>query len=140
MLSALADDVLVPSAVVDEIAAGPIEDRGRNEIVKWPTVVTPTPSPELLAWDLGAGETAVISYALTHPDWTAIIDDGAARQCARSFGVSVKGTHGIIILARQRELILSAAQVLHQLRAVDFRLDDKLIAEVLSKTDSESWP
>jgi predicted nucleic acid-binding protein len=38
--------------------------------------------PLVSAWDLGAGESEVLSYALLHPSHTAIINDAAARRCA----------------------------------------------------------
>ena len=68
--------------------------------------------PEILAWDLGKGETAVLSYALTNPGWTAIIDDRAARKCAMSFSIPIKGTLAVVILAKKHGLVDSAADVL----------------------------
>ena len=94
---------------------------------------------ELLAWDLGAGETGVLAYALAHSGSIAILDDGAARRCARSLSIPVKGTLGIILLARQRNIIPSAAEVLRILRANGFRLDDSVIAEALYATVGETW-
>lgn len=102
-------------------------------------VDTPPPPVELIAWDLGAGETAVLTYALANSDWTAIIDDGAARRCARSFSLSHKGTLAVVLLARQRGLIPSAAKVLRDLRANGFRIDDNLVAAVLRETVDEDW-
>ena len=86
---------------------------------------------DLLAWDLGAGETAVIAYSLANPGWTAILDDGAARRCARVFSIPVKGTLGIIFLAKKSGVIDSAANVLQALRRQGLRLDDRLMASVL---------
>lgn len=140
LLTDLSDEIVLPQAVVDEIQAGPKDDRARQIIDQWPVVEVPTIPAELIAWDLGAGETAILAYAQANPDWTAIIDDGAARKCARSFNISVKGTLGIIISARQRELIPSAADLLRQLKTFDFRLDERLIAEVLTQTVNEEWP
>ena len=94
---------------------------------------TPDATDELLAWDLGAGETAVISYALAKPGWTAILDDGAARRCARSLSVPLKGTLGIILLAKRRGLITAAAPVLEAIRQRGFRLDERLIAAALKE-------
>ena len=78
----LADEVIVPRAVAREILAGPVDDRARVQIAggAWLLGDTPSTPAELLAWDLGAGETAVMSYALANPGWTAILDDGAARR------------------------------------------------------------
>jgi predicted nucleic acid-binding protein len=43
---------------------------------------------------LGAGETAVLSYALAWPDYVAVIDDVAGRRCASSLDIKVIGTVG----------------------------------------------
>ncbi len=40
--------------------------------------------PEIVAWDLGAGESAVLTWARRHPGFTAILDDCAALRCAES--------------------------------------------------------
>jgi predicted nucleic acid-binding protein len=141
LLLKLADQVVVPSAVAHEIAAGPEQDRARQILSErhFTVVRTPRPTAELLAWNLGAGETAVISLALSEPGYTVILDDAAARRCARSFSLRMKGTLAVIILARQRDLIPSAATVLRQLQAEGFRLDDEIIRQALASTVQEEW-
>jgi predicted nucleic acid-binding protein len=84
-----------------------------------------------LAWDLGAGETAVISYVAANPGWTAILDDGAARRCARAFDIPVKGTLAVVLLAKQRKLIPSARTLLGQLRNNGFRIEENLLIVAL---------
>jgi predicted nucleic acid-binding protein len=141
LLFRLADEIVVPRAVANEIAQGPSEDKARQLLSAshFQVVNTPTAPVELLTWDLGAGETAVLAHAIANPEWTAILDDGAARRCAKSFSVPVKGTLGIVILARQRGLISSASSVLRQLLNIGFRLDDRVISEALQRTVGEEW-
>ena len=129
LLFALADDLVVPSAVAAEIEAGPASDRARQAIEAGKFVIADTPPPpaEVLAWDLGVGETAVLSLALAEDGWTVILDDAMARKCARSFSRRLKGTLGVILLAQQRGLIASAAEVIRSLRATGFHLDDQII-------------
>jgi predicted nucleic acid-binding protein len=69
----------------------------------------------------------------------AILDDGAARRCARSLSVTYMGTLSVVILAKQRGLIESAAQVLHNLHSNGFHLDDAIIREALARTVKEPW-
>jgi predicted nucleic acid-binding protein len=71
--------------------------------------------------------------------WVAILDDGAARRCARSLALNVSGTLAVVLLAKQYGLIESAAHVLYDLRGADFRLDDATIREALQRTVSETW-
>ena len=141
MLFALADEVVVPRAVATEIEAGPAEDRARQVLSegRLALVDTPPPTAELLAWDLGSGETAVLSFALSHVGWTAILDDAAARKCAQSLSIRVKGTLALVLMARQQELIPSAAEVLRLLRASGFRIDDQTIRDALRQTVNEEW-
>jgi hypothetical protein len=81
----LADEVVVPRAVAVEIEAGPADDPARQFIAGgYFAIVEAVPVPEVLAWDLGAGETAVLSYALRKPEWTVILDDAAAQVRAES--------------------------------------------------------
>jgi predicted nucleic acid-binding protein len=137
----LADTIGVPQAVAAEIAAGPAGDRARYllESGRFPVIATPIPPTELIAWDLGAGETAVMAFALANPGWTAVLDDGLARKCARSFSIPLKGTLGVVLLAKQRGLIPSAAEVLRELQAGGFRLDNRLVREALQHTVGETW-
>jgi predicted nucleic acid-binding protein len=103
-------------------------------------VDSPPPPPELLSWDLGSGETAVLSLAISERNWVVIFDDAAARKCARSFSVPVKGTLAIVLLAKQQGLIVSAAQVIQALIDVGFRIDNRTIKQVLAHIAGEQWP
>ncbi|MBN2003803.1 MAG: DUF3368 domain-containing protein [Anaerolineae bacterium] len=141
LFEALADTVVVPRAVVAEIEAGPEGDPARRWLAGAPVpIVETTSSPQILAWDLGAGETSVLSYALATRDQTAILDDGAARRCAQSFSIPFKGTLAVVILAKRRGLISSASEILHALLANGFRLDEAIIREALARTTGETWP
>ena len=141
LLTALADEIAIPDAVVREINSGPSDDPARNWLVgpKVPIVDITTLPPELLAWDLGAGETAVLSHALANPGWTAVLDDNAARNCARSFNIPVKGTLAVVILAKQQGLISSAADLIRQLQQHGHRIHDTIVRDALDKTVGEPW-
>lgn len=140
LLLKLPDEIIVPHAVFEEIQAGPPGDpaqailaTGTFEVIKIPA------APEILAWDLGKGETAVLSYALSKPGWIAIIDDRAARKCARSFSLPIKGTLAVVILAKKHGLVASAVDVMRSLQAAGLRLDDVVIRTALKQTVGEDW-
>lgn len=88
--------VLVPESVAAEIAAGSPDDPARlwleTPAGMAPIISNPEIADELLAWDLGRGETAVISLAMAHPGHEALLDDAAARRCAADFGVRLRRT------------------------------------------------
>lgn len=140
LISQLTDEAMIPQAVIDEIVAGPQDDPARKIVLRGGFPVAQTvPHPDLLAWDLGAGETAVLSYALEAPGWTAILDDGAARRCAQAFDIPCKGTLAIVLAARKQGLISSASSLLHELLSVGFRLDENIIREALQRSVGEDW-
>ncbi len=62
------------------------EDPAKTWIRDHPGARCPNPIIQefVLAWDLGAGESAVISLAETIPGSTAVLDDLAARRCAQA--------------------------------------------------------
>lgn len=141
LLTQLPEEIVVPQAVANEILAGPETDAARLaiEAEMFQLVDLQAPTPELAAWDLGAGETAVLSYTLANSGWIAILDDGAARKCAVTFGISVKGSLAVVILAKKRGLIPQAKQVLHTMQEVGLRLDERTIRHVLKETLNEDW-
>lgn len=141
LITRLPQKAIIPQAVKEELLNAPKGDPARTAVESglFEIIETPPPPPEILAWDLGKGETAVLSYALSAPDWVAILDDDAARRCARSLSIRLTGTLSVVILAKQHGLIESAAQVLHALQNNEFRLDDAVIREALSKTVGENW-
>jgi predicted nucleic acid-binding protein len=69
---------------------------------------------------------------------TAILDDAAARTCARALGVEVVGTLGVVLRAKRKAVIPSAADVLKALRAAGLRLDDKVVRLALEAI-GETW-
>lgn len=140
LIRKLAEEVVVPRAVADEVLNGAVDDEARLQIAagKWQIEDAPSAPDELLAWDLGLGETAVLAYALANPGWTAILDDGAARRCARTFAIPLKGTLGIVLLAKRRGLVTSAGGVLRSVRQQGFRLDDRLVSAALREL-GETW-
>lgn len=140
LLFSIPDEVVVPQAVFDEVMAGPVTDAARAFLQsKESVIVTSEPSSEITTWDLGSGETAVLSFALAHPNYVAILDDAAARKCANSFSIPVKGTLAVVLLAKQKNLIPSAADVLRSLRSAGFHLDDRVIQKALKDVAGESW-
>jgi len=82
------------------------------------------------AWDLGVGETAVLSYALTRPDFVAVIADTAGRRCARSLNITVIGTLGLIVLAKWRGLIGRIMPGIEALPNAGLWLSDTLIEQL----------
>ena len=81
LLAQLFDEILVPGAVWDEVTTGSKNDVAATELAKvsWARrVEIASISPEVLAWDLGKGESAVLGLALKEPGF-AVVEDAIAK-------------------------------------------------------------
>ncbi len=132
-------ELLIPEAVATEILAGPPADPARQAVQSgWGhRVACPDIPPSLLEWGLGTGETAVLSLAAQRK-LTTVIDDSAARACAKSLGIDAIGTLAVVLRAKRKAIIPSATDVLKALRAVGFYLDDEVVRAAL-ETIGEGW-
>ena len=135
LFSDLFDEVIIPSGVAEEIEQGPEDDPARIWLrdygTKWIQEVGRI-NPIIMAWDLGRGESEVISMAYENSKYGVIIDDRAARNCAFSMGIKVLGTIGIILLAKRRKMINQVSSVLDELCRVGFRVSPKLFDTALT--------
>jgi predicted nucleic acid-binding protein len=138
----LAANVLIPESVAREILVAPSSDPGRKALESgWGERASPSEIPSfILEWGLGSGESGVLALALERPGCTAVLDDAAARRCARALDIPLIGTLGAVLQARRLGLIDSAAQVLVALRAAGLRLDDKVASVSLKRAVGEDWP
>jgi len=111
LLTRLTDELIVPASVVREINLGPSSDPARKWLLgagkRFVKADAPAETP-LTLWDLGDGETAVLSWARGHSKFEALLDDRAARQCARAFGINYRGTLGVVLAAKAKKLIPAA--------------------------------
>lgn len=100
---------VIPTAVSLEILAGPDDDPAKvwiqSATVCARVVPNPTIPEEIIAWDLGAGETSVIALASALTSSICILDDLAARNCAEVFQLRVIGTLGILLKAKAAGLV-----------------------------------
>ncbi|ETX05103.1 DUF3368 domain-containing protein [Candidatus Entotheonella palauensis] len=122
---ALAEHIVVPPAVVHELAAG--RDQGVSlpdpAALEWVTVRHPDSAAVLpLITDLGPGETEVLALAPESTDAIAILDDALARQVAAALDIRFRGTLGLLLDAKQAGLVPAVTPLLDQLQALRFRL------------------
>jgi predicted nucleic acid-binding protein len=136
LLQLAAPEVLIPRAVAEEVEArGPLDPAARALAgTPWlRQIETPPLSKEILAWDLGLGESAVISWALAHPGCLAVIDDLEGRRCAETFGVRLRGTLGLVLRARRQNVVPEARPILRALRAAGMYLSDRVVDIALAE-------
>lgn len=135
LLLCLHNSILVPQKVWEEIKAKPEDRRSLSalENYAWLRVVDTGAIPSVIqAWDLGEGESSVLTWTLAHPGTEAIIDDLAGRRCAKALGVSLRGTLGLVLFARAQGRIPQARPVIEQLLAHGMYLSEQVINQALA--------
>ncbi|WP_457652781.1 DUF3368 domain-containing protein [Rhodocaloribacter sp.] len=134
LLSALCDELVVPAGTAEEVLRGDEDDPSvrwmRDEGQRF--IVRDAPlTPDVGAWDLGQGETAVLSWAHQNPGYEVIVDDRAARNCAASLGIPVRGTLGVLLPAKKSGLLERIEPVVQKVVAVGLHVHPRLRDEVL---------
>jgi predicted nucleic acid-binding protein len=136
LLPALFTEVIVPEEVWHEILAQGKRDFAAQGLpsTDWLKRVGGIDiAPQVASWDLGRGESAVISLALRNPEYWAIIDDREARRCALSLHCLYTGTVGVLVLAKRRKLIPSIRESLEKLMAAGLWLSSDFRDQVCRK-------
>ena len=114
-----------------------ITDIVRNEIhadlPEW-IIVSQNYDPKqvkVLELELDVGEASAIALGLNTPNSTLILDETKGRKVAKRLGLTVTGTIGIIVKAKNQGFIKSGKEILNSLERHGFWLSQKLKAEVI---------
>ncbi|WP_373498301.1 DUF3368 domain-containing protein [Desulfococcus sp.] len=140
VLESLFSRIYVPAEVVEELDGGKLEgvhlpDLQDLEFIK---ILPPQPISAIkLARDLGNGETAVILHGLENPGCLIVLDDLLARRTARSLGVKLTGTAGILITAKRKGVIQEIKPYLDQLAQLGFYLAPSHKSLILEKAGEQ---
>jgi len=140
LLRHLYGEVVIPPAVQAEVLAGGPGSIGVTELqeANWIRMV-PMQDPrraDLLS-DLDRGEAEVIALAQELNAELVIIDERLARRHAKRLGLTLTGTLGVLLKAKERGLVPAVGPLIDQLRQGGIRLDDALVAEVLRLAGEE---
>lgn len=129
VLPALFSEIVVPEAVWQEVVSSSHLDRAAQMLpeLAWLKQEAIIPVPDVVRWDLGLGETEVLSFAVQHSSYTPVLDDMLAKKCARSLGIQTMGTGTILILAKERGLIESVEQSLRALQNAGLWVSESVI-------------
>ena len=139
-LEYLISNFLIPFGVVEEIKAGPPRDPAVGWLADLDTshlVRVETVSQIVASWDLGRGESEILTLCHEHPGTGAVLDDLTARKCATSLGIPVRGTLALLVTAKRRGVIPEVAPLIDALPQVGFRISSHLAAEVLRLAGEE---
>lgn len=134
LIESCARSVYVPEVVVGEIRAGHNEPAAQAiDTCAWLKVVSvDTTPPHIVAWNLGAGDSAVLAWALANAGTGAVIDDREGRRCAAQLGIKVVGTVGLVLAAKRRDLVPAARPVIEALIASGLYLSEQIVDSALA--------
>jgi predicted nucleic acid-binding protein len=122
ILPALFDPILIPPEVQREFGTP----------LPWLIVETPADQALVAALKLLVDDGEAEAIALAHEQGRRIIlDDRRARSVARSLGVTIIGTVGVLVRAKHRGIITSLKALMSDLEAHEFYIGEGLKAEAL---------
>ena len=136
LLNNLASVILIPERVLQEVATGIEKDATTVRTLTWATAYRTadvTVPQHIAGWDLGPGETQVISLCLQDGTRRAVLDDGDARRCAVTAGLPMIGTLGVLFQAKREGLLSQVRPLTEQLVRGGISLDQSLIDRVLAR-------
>jgi predicted nucleic acid-binding protein len=135
LLQMLYPKVCVPQMVAKEVRQYGEADPAYQSIqaADWLIEVdTPAIPQSVQDCGLDPGESAVLAWAKQHSGTEAILDDLASRRCAQRLGIPVRGTLGLVLVAKQRGHIPAARPVIANLKQAGMYLSDRVINQALA--------
>ena len=137
VLPRLFDEILVPPAVVRELAVD-VRGQGAIDVEAFPFfhLATPLRPPiELkLPASLGAGESEAIALALERQADFILVDDAAARAAAGRLGLRPLGVLGVLVFAKADGLIDRLRPPLELLLTrTNFRISKAIVERTLAE-------
>jgi len=138
LLKTYFDDLCVPQAVYDEVVTRGGNLYGADEVrsAGWIEVkeVENKLAVDSLCLMLDRGEAEAIVLGKEQNAALLIIDDGDGRRTARSLGLKITGTIGLLLLAAE-DNNLDLKRTIDDLMAVGFRLGEKEYRKIVGETD-----
>jgi len=86
----------------------------------------PNPNQKILEAILDKGEASSISLAMDYDDSLLIIDERKGRKIAKSLGLKITGTLGILVLAKSNNLIGEVKPIIDRIKSTNFRISPQL--------------
>ncbi len=139
LLPQVYEEILVPSPVWEEVLAGGATDRAAQIIstLDWLNKRdVQVPNQVVTDWNLGAGESSVLNLATSLQNYRVMLDDAAARACAKTLGLQFIGTGGFLVKAKQLGFIPSVSDALNEVINAGLWISDNVI-DLLKKQAGE---
>lgn len=141
ILESFFGEILVPEVVYRECVSegGEREDAKEIEKARWIRVVNIQDEELKIALNvvLDEGESESIVLALEQSADLILLDDYEAREFARTYGLNITGTVGILMKAKKEGKITSLKEELERLRESGFWLSNYLYTQVLQEWNND---
>jgi hypothetical protein len=134
LLRELYAEVLIPPAVNSEIMAGGARRAGAAELrhASWiRTVPLQDPRRADLLVDLDRGEAEAIALAMELDADLLLIDERLARRYAVRAGLTITGSLGVLLKAKERGLVSEIHPLIQELRRNKIRLSEDVVQQAL---------
>lgn len=133
-LPQVCDPLIIPAGTVAEVYRGEMGDAGRvwleNEGKKF--VVEPVSTPQIItSWDLGLGETQVLSWVMANHGFKAVLDDLKARRCAEHFNLPLIGSLRVLLILKEKHLIPAIRPAVNKFKEAGSYFSEALIQQAL---------
>jgi predicted nucleic acid-binding protein len=143
LLKQLYGEVIIPPAVYDEIVIAGVGQPGAMEvkIYDWFKVeqISNQQMVTLLQIDVDIGEAEAIVLALEMKPDLLLLDERKGRQVASNLGIKFTGILGILIEAKNNQLINAIKPIMDDLiKQVGFRVSSKLYQRVLQIANEQT--
>lgn len=134
LLRDLYGTIHIPRAVFDEVTSK--EDSACRLLRSAPDWICVDDAPEpddarLMRARLHVGEVEVIMLARTIGSEVAILDDNAAKKTAQYLGLTITGTIGVLLRAKDEGLIIRVAPEIEKIRRNGFWVSDSVVSMAL---------
>lgn len=134
-ISPLADYWIVPESVVREVSRKSLIEPMLAQLSEQSAVQRhklECVDPFVANWNLGEGETEVLTLATKIPGSGVVLDDLQARKCSQILNIPLIGSVGLLVKAKREGLIDRVKPAFDRLVAAGLYIDPKVINSVLT--------
>jgi predicted nucleic acid-binding protein len=75
-----------------------------------------------------SGESHVLPWAIRHPGSEVVLDDLAARKCAAALSIPLRGTLGVLLLAKRNGHLAELAPVIERVLEAGLHISPEVLS------------
>jgi predicted nucleic acid-binding protein len=137
ILKNIFNEIIIPQAVYEEVTAKPDEAEAISALTEYGLFKTRPVENKFavsllqkqIGLDLGESESIVLAQELKAE--LLLMDERKGRRVAVENGISISGTLGVLIKAKQMNLVKEIRPLLNELITKDIRIGNNLLKKVL---------